>query len=527
VQRSLAGWIFEHRLLTAGVALVIVAAAVGVFAGTRSYDGSRARITQPGRDVTDPGRSGTALQARSPSAHPSRSTAGVVAGARSDIISRLAGGSNAAVCKPVKVNEIGVTNSQITIGQIVTDSNQIPAQFRPSNEGLNAFINVFNAAGGLCHRTLRLEYRNDNGLPSEHRSDTQTLADSVFAFVANESILDFLDYQGRPPFDPTGGGSFVPDVGGLAPSYGRSQSAWHAGVVGSLSPVLAGPHQFTFFKHEWDAKGTPCRRAGIVYLREPTGISEDQAHLVQIPLEASWGSGLGTGNTQLYAGNLEDPEPAYEALVEHMVADGMNCAFAVVDLRSSIELVRAMNARGVWPPERCTRGPACFRLVWVTPGSYDSQFIRDGGEGARDVTTIIPHVPLNETSNTALQLYLRALRTIRGAHASTFSILGFASGLMFVQALQTCRAAPTRVCLMGALRGMKDFTAGGLLGGTTPFRRTRVAYSTYGTFDWKWLFNHSTLIRVLDRGGRRDFYRIDPESGFAVETLKVVRGTPG
>ena len=77
---------------------------------------------------------------------------------------------------------------------------------------------------------------------------------------------------------------------------------------------------------------------------------------------------------------------------------------------------------------------------------------------------------------------------------------------------------------MSSLRKMKDFTAGGLLGGTTPFRKTRVTFDRYGTFDWKWIFNHSTTMRVLDRNGKRDFYRINPKSGFFEDTLKVARG---
>jgi hypothetical protein len=264
-----------------------------------------------------------------------------------------------------------------------------------------------------------------------------------------------------------------------------------------------------------------------VYLRETSGASEDQARLGQVAIESSWGAGLGRGNTQLYAANLQDPEPAYEALVDRMVADGMNCSFSYIDIQSSINFVQALNNRGVWPPDRCKLGPSCFRLVWVPFTVYDQKFIKDGGEGARSVSTFIPHVPLTETSNPAIKAYVDALKTVRDARPSTFSIFGFASGLMFVQGLQTCAAAPTRTCLMGSLRKMQAFTAGGLLGGTTPFRRTRATYGDYGTFNWKWIFNINTSMRVLDRGGKRDFYRINPKSGFIVDTLKVARGTPG
>jgi hypothetical protein len=140
------------------------------------------------------------------------------------------------------VDAPGVTNETITIGQIVTDSSQIPQQLRPAHEGLRAFVELVNKAGGVCDRKLRLEYRNDNLNPATHNQDARELAARVLAFVGNESLLDFLDYQREPPFEPTvqGGGSFVPDVGGLAFSYGRSQSRWHAGVIGSVSPVLVG-----------------------------------------------------------------------------------------------------------------------------------------------------------------------------------------------------------------------------------------------------------------------------------------------
>jgi hypothetical protein len=158
---------------------------------------------------------------------------------------------------------------------------------------------------------------------------------------------------------------------------------------------------------------------------------------------------------------------------------------------------------------------------------YDRKFIQDGGEGARMASTFIPHVPLVETGDAAMKVYLDAIKGVSGARPSTFSILGFASGLMFVEALQACPAAPTRACLMNALHKMKDFNAGGLLGGTTPFRTTRATFDRYGTYDWKWIFNRYVIMRVLDRNGKRDFYRISPGKGYFSNDLHVARGTPG
>lgn len=531
VARNPVAWVAENRLLAGGLALLVVAVTVTYALLSSSNDSElRSQLAEPGRGQTqDSGAS--APDGRSPEDSGATETQGrapAPAEGGHALIPGLPGSPTARSCRPEKVNAPGVTDSQITIGQIVTDSNQIPQQLRPAHEGLQAFLNVFNKAGGLCRRLLRLEYRNDNLNPATHNQDARDLASRVLAFVGNESLLDFLDYDRNPPFEPTvqGGGSPVPDVGGLAFSYGRSQSKWHAGVIGSVSPVLVGGGQYKDLMAEAKAKRAPCRKGGVVYIREPTGASEDQARVGQVSIEESWGGGLGRGNTQLYAANLLDPVPAYEALVDRMVADGMNCVFTYTDLQSSINTAIAMNNRGVWPPDRCKLGSRCFRVFSVVLSVYDGKFIQDGGEGARNVSTFIPHVPLVETGNRAMKVYLDAINGVRGARPSTFSVLGFASGLMFVEALQACPAAPTRPCLMNALRKMKDFTAGGLLGGTTPFRTTRATFDQYGTYDWKWIFNRYTILRVLDRNGKRDFYRVSPDRGFSQSELRVARGSP-
>lgn len=529
VQRHPVTRVAENSFIAAGIALAIIAVAVTAVVSDANDVDERGELAQS-TDAPSVGGEVVVPSVTDGIASPGAGSGGGggLPSGQSGGIPGLPGSPPARPCTAAKVSSPGVTDSTITIGQIVTESNQIPQQLRPAYEGLQAFVNAYNRSGGLCGRKLQLEHRNDNLNPATHNQDARELAGRVLAFVGNESLLDFLDYEREPPFEPTveGGGGKVPDVGGLAFGYGRSQSRWHAGVIGSVSPVLVGGGQYRFFLSETAKGGKPCRKGGVVYLREPTGASEDQARLGQVSIEQRWGGNLGRGNTSLYAANLLDPVPAYEALVDRMIADGMNCAFTYTDLQSSINMAQAMNNRGVWPPEKCRRGNQCFRVFSVVLSVYDPKFIQDAGEGARSVSTFIPHVPIVETDNQSLKVYTDALRSVGGARASTFSILGFASGLMFVQALQGCPEAPTRKCLMDSLHKMQNFTGGGLLGGTTPFRTTKATFEPYGTYNWKWIFNRSIAMRVLDRNGKRDFYRIGP-SGFVNDTLHVARGSPG
>lgn len=541
LQRSPMDWIGENRTLAAVIAISLVAAVVGITAVTRDDGGDVASSLRRGPgseqadEITDgagaevPGATDGATAAEG--AAGSGTSSARTGGRRTNVAAPVIPGTKASPpCSPRAVDETGVTDDSITVGQIVTDVNQLPQQLRPAHEGLKAFLDRVNAGGGVCGRTIKLEYRNDNLNPATHRSDYESLASRVFAFVANESLLESQDYSQDPPFAPvyTDGGEPVPDIGGLAFSYGRSQSAWHAGVVGSISPVLVGGGQFKYFAESAKSRTGACRKGGIVYLREPTGASQDQAAVGEVAAQSEWGADLGAGNTKQYAANLGDPVPVYEVIVDQMISDGMNCVFAYTDLGSSINLVRAMANRGVWPPSSCTRGSACFHVAYVPLAAYDTKFVADAGEAALGVTTFIPHAPLNETDDAAMRSYLDAIKAVPNARPGTFSMFGFASGQMLVEALQACGGAPTRACVMSHLRKLSDFNSGGLLGAVTPFRTTRVTFGRYGAFDWKHVFNCTVALRVEKRGGTLDFHRANPSGpGFFCDATRVARGTPG
>jgi ABC-type branched-subunit amino acid transport system substrate-binding protein len=532
------GWaaLARNQLVAGGVALVVAAVAITFALVRDTDDASELSAAGPDAIATSAPASGTGTQTAAPDATASASSD--VPGARvggntvpGPGIPGVPGGPTPKPCTKRHVEETGVTDSEITIGQLITDSNQIPQQFKPAYEGLSAYVKLINASGGVCGRKLRHEYRNDQLQPAIHAQDIRELGSESIAFVGNESVLDQLDYDSNPPFEPRfeAGGSYVPDVGGLAFSYARGQSAWHAGVIGSVSPTLVGGGQFKYFQEQQKAAGKPCTKGGILYLSEPTGASEDQARVGQVSIEQDWGAGLGKGNTKLYSVSLIPPadENTFAGIVRQMADDGMDCVYTYTDLNSSIRMARAMRGQGYWPPKSCSRGAKCFRFAYVPLAAYDEKFIRDAGDAAVDFSIFIPHIPVNETKNAAMRVYLDALKKVPNAKPSTFSVIGFASGAMFVEALQPCAAAPTRECLMSSLRKMQGFTAGGLLGGTTPFRRTRATFGNYGTFDWKWIFNTTVSMRVLDRNGKRDFYRLAPASGFRKDTIRVARGTPG
>ena len=541
-QRGWVGWVAANRVTSAGVAIASVVALLGIgIVASRSdddettdslaVDTGQVESTAPGSDgsvATTPGDP----TVTTPGA-PAPDTGGGGGGGEAAPSRPLPGRTTPPPpCSPKDVDETGISKDEVVIGQIVSDVSVLPAQLYPVHEGVQAYINLVNANGGVCGRKIRIEYSNDGSNPATH--DYEAMARQVFAFVGNASLIDQLDYGDDAPFEPRfkDGDQFVPDIGGLAFSYNRSQSDWHAGSFGSVSPSLVGGGQYRYMIEKSAAEGRPCREAGVVYLREPNGASEDQGRLGGAALAADWGGNFGSDKVHYYVANLGDPVVVYQQMAAQMVADNVNCVFTYSDLGSNVNLVQGMANQGVWPYDKCS-GTQCIVLVSMPFAAYDPKFIRDAGDASRLVNTYIPHIPLNETGSPAMQQYINALKTVRGAEPSTFGIIGYVAAQMFATSLEACGAAPTRNCVMEAARSIKDFDAGGLIGPITPFRRTKVNCSDgcgnfrgRGTYNFKHIFVCATTMQVLDRDGRRDFYRINPAQGYACDTLRVVRGKP-
>lgn len=569
-RRGWVGWFTGNPVASGILALALVIALVGIVVavnrggedGTKVAVGESPSAAPGGAPSILPGGEETPTLGATPGATLSPGATPSVGGTVPGVVptGRPTRGTPSVSCAPRQPRaangqpETGITNKTITVGQIVSDSPNLPAQLKPNYEGLTAYFRRINNAGGVCGRQLQITYRNDNASGTQHDDEYTALAQQAFAFVANSSIGESIGsrtYEDQPPFDPTVRDNrtreFVPDVGGLAYAYSRGQSRWHAGAVGSISPVLTGGGAYRGMLDIARAEGRPCRKMGIVYLIEPTFASEDQARLSQPALESSWGGNLGRGNTRLYQASLAQPAEVYRGLVENMVRDGMNCVGTFMDVGSNVSLVIGAAQAGVWPLGRCTRSDKrqCFNMIYMPFAGYDPKFIRDVESRARGaslkVTTFLPHIPVSETSDRALRRYLADLRACKAdkrysqcsaAEPSTFSIIGYVSGVMFVDAVRACGAAPTRRCVMANLRGLRNFTAGGLLGRINPFKCTRAndnarGSRSLGTYCWKWIFTDTITVRVEStKADLSSFRRIRPSSGYAPDTLRVARGSP-
>ena len=83
-------------------------------------------------------------------------------------------------------NVAGVTSSRIVVGGVASLTGPIPADFAPIFDGVNAYLHMVNAKGGVDGRKIDFQFPLDDGSnPSQDTDQVRTLVqqDHVFAVV--------------------------------------------------------------------------------------------------------------------------------------------------------------------------------------------------------------------------------------------------------------------------------------------------------------------------------------------------------
>ena len=189
--------------------LVLVAAACG----SRVVPLEQVGLGQNGQPIANPTAAGSLAPSLGPSGAPTAGVAdpglGSLPGANPD----CRGGAT----------DKGVTASEIKVGLVAAKTGSFPGQFDPNIEAVDAYFKMINAAGGICHRQLKLFIRDDGGNRSNDETRALELAKEVgvFAFVGSISAPDSDGGVSKVAKDFK-----MPDIG-FPLSYERSESSAH------------------------------------------------------------------------------------------------------------------------------------------------------------------------------------------------------------------------------------------------------------------------------------------------------------
>jgi len=335
-------------------------------------------------------------------------------------------------------NTSGVTSSRIIVGGVASVTGPLPAAFAPIFDGVNAYLDLVNANGGVDGRKIDFAFPLDDGSnPSQDTDQVRTLVeqDHVFAVVG----------VATPTF---AGASYL--AANDVPTFGYAVSTqWAAGpsLYGSEGSYIA----FT--------------RPGP----EPAYLAE-QIHAKAVGILAYNVSGSTQGCEGVaYEMRRFHIPVAYEDIsiqappvdlttdVNRMKSAGVDLVASCMDLSGNILLSRTMHQDGM----------GSVAQYWLN--GYDESAVRSYASLMQGVYFLIGHVPFESAELTpgkypGMDLYLKELaRYFPKELPGEASLAGWIDADMFVEGLRLIGRDVSRTRLVDALNSLTEFTADGLV----------------------------------------------------------------
>jgi ABC-type branched-subunit amino acid transport system substrate-binding protein len=342
--------------------------------------------------------------------------------------------------------DVGVTADSITVANVSDLSGPVPGLFQGAVIGTQAYFAKINSEGGVYGRQLKLAIGDGQLDCSANKAATTDLVKKAFAMVGSFSLYDDC---GRPAIDA------VPNLAdvhtALGPQTARDPHNFSVAPMGD--GWRSGP-----LKHYAATYGTKWQHIGAIYAN--VGASPTiWSHVVKA-IESTGGKvvsqyGYGPSDTD------------FTATVIRMQRDGVQMIYSTaVDGAYAARFVNAARSQQVtWP------------LIFGG-GVYDQTFLAQAGANANGVFNDQQYPMFFNTDEAARMPVVKDYQTWTrrvggdGVILDLYSIYGWTSAQLFVQALRAAGPRATRQSLMQALRRVTSFDGSGLIAAANPAGKT-------------------------------------------------------
>lgn len=338
-----------------------------------------------------------------------------------------------------------MTSSTITIGNVADISGPIPGLFQGAPDGVSAYVAYVNAHGGVDGRKLVLSSKDDATTCPGNEQATQALSSQVIAFVGNFSLEDNCGAAVLKTV-PT-----VPDV-----SFGLTDAAKALATNFSPSPqptgYIKGP--FIYYKAHY-----------------PKAV----LHVAALPES-------GSGSLNSWAAQKADMQSLGYHVVYTRAYNPTD-----TDFTSDIIRMRDLGVQFLWltDTDPATQGrilAAAAQQNWhpqVLAGgnSYDPNFSKlvspaDSSGILQEQQTAL-YLGEDRATDPGVALFLTWLnKTHPGFQPDIFTVYGWTSAMLLVEALKSAGANPTGTKVLTALKKIHHFDGDGLLAPADPGSKT-------------------------------------------------------
>lgn len=365
--------------------------------------------------------------------------------------------------------DVGVTGSEIRVGNVSTLSGPAPGLFQGAAVGALAFAAYQNSLGGIHGRMLKVDVRDDQFDTGENRAETSEVAAQDFAIAGSFSLLE------------SGGAAIVSSTG--IPDVGVSLSDERRKLPTSFSPIGAPGRGYRTGQFLWYARHFPdaVKAVGTLFGDVASGkTSQDDMH--RAAQSAGW--------RFIYERGFTAAETDFTADVVRMRESGVKLVYVVVADDKSMARIAKSMAQQNWHPQVFAVGQTGYDRDLLTlagsavEGMYiDQQVAMYAGEDAAQV----PEVKL-------LDEWLQKVKP--GLVPDVYAAWAWTSMRLLAQTIDAVGPNLTRSAVVDRLRATDAFDSNGLASPAWPgLRRPALCY---------------VILQVKDRS----YQRVDPDRGF-------------
>ena len=355
-------------------------------------------------------------------------------------------------CTPEPVDEVGVTDDEIVLGNVSMLSGPIPGAGQTGIDGTRAYLEHVNSQGGVCGRHLRLITGDDRTDSGQNRSEARRLSGQAFGLVGGASIVDAGTAEAVA-------GTQVPVI-----QVAVADNALSSPNIFSPSPLDPTNQDGGSIPHwRYFNRTLGLQRVGIVVVSLASARSRAAVYVKDIEnagLEVAGVHEVGLAETN------------FVSVAQQLVNEGADGFIGLLDPVGSARLAKAVKQVG-WNPLVAHFGAQNYGRPFV-------ELAGDAAEGA--VVPLAFDIFEAADTNPAVARFMEWFaRTAPGHTPDFYGAMGWASADMMVEALRAAGPAPTREAVLEHLRGLTSFDAHGFLAPCNPAGKVTSPYFMVAT----------------------------------------------
>jgi ABC-type branched-subunit amino acid transport system substrate-binding protein len=366
----------------------------------------------------------------------------------------------------------GITPDAVRVGNVSILTGPVPGLFKGAPTGARAYFAYVNAHGGVDGRRIQLDSYDDGFSGSQNTAETQTAVGRDFALVGNFSLYDSYGCKvlAQNPAVPDVSMTLDPGTSALPNEF-------------SIQPVVpgmsTGPVQYLKQRYPHDLKvGAIVANVGT----STTAWAGERAALEHLGYHIS------------YVDLVNPLQTDFTTDVINMRNKGVNFLWmGSSDWQDEAVLMQNMTQQGWRPPVLFSDGPV-----------YADQFIKAaGGASVADGVWVGQDYPLYLGQDARVVPAVKTFDTWVHKVDPTwipdlYTLYGWASAQLFVQALRAAGPHPTRGSVLAALHKIDSFSPSGLVATSNPAQKKPPICFVMARIE------HGNFVRVSPAGGGFD-----------------------